>query len=131
MSTFHFSLGKEKKKSKKKSRYRSNLLSLIYVMHLRKIYSSELTPAAMQSTRIFFLIIFLLFFLLQHMWFKHFSATPDIQMQIQHSGISCGVLTFPGLEAGERIIMRHKYSIFNPDKYKPVPIIFLILHKRK
>lgn len=52
-------------------------------------------------------------------------------MQIQHSGISCGVLTFPGLEAGERIIMRHKYSIFNSDKYKQVPIIFLILHERK
>lgn len=118
-------LGKRKKK-KERSRYRSHLLSLIYAMHLGKMCSSEPTPAAMQSTGSFLAITHVV------VHFSCYSKYPNAKSSIQRHHVEFWHSQHTqGLEADEWIIMRYKYSIFNPDRYELVPIIFFISCKIK
>lgn len=95
-------------------------------MHLGKMCSSELTPAAMQSTGSFLAITHMV------VRFSCYSKYPNAKSSIQRHHVEFWHFQgTQGLEADEWIIIRYKYSIFNPDRYELVQIISLISCKRK
>lgn len=118
-----------KKKVPHKTRFRSNLLSVVYAIYLKKKKKWKNAffrdnPCSYAGNRKF--------------WFFYYSTCDLTSFQplliskcnYRNQGHHVEFLHSQGtyhLEAGEWIVIRHKYSIFNPDIYKPVPITFPIL----